>query len=68
MHPIHDAWSYHVLYQEEYYATHQFFLTNRSLYLLVWSVKDGVAGLHSLKPWLENIEVGASFQKKLILN
>ena len=44
-------------HQEEYYATHQCFLTNRSLYLLIWNVEDGKAGLHSLKPWLENIEV-----------
>lgn len=42
--------------QEEYYATHQCFLTRRSLYLLVWSVMDGKEGLRSLKPWLENIE------------
>ena len=43
--------------QEEYYATHQCFLTNRSLFLLVWNVMDGEAGLLSLRPWLENIEV-----------
>ena len=42
--------------QEEYYATHQCFLTNRSLYLLIWNVEDGENGLVSLKPWLENIE------------
>ena len=40
--------------QEEYYATHQCFLTSRSLYLLVWNVVDGLVGL---RPWLENIEV-----------
>ena len=43
--------------QEEYYATHQCFLTARSLFLLVWNVTDGEAGLLSLQPWLENIEV-----------
>ena len=46
-----------VCVQEEYYATHQCFLTKRSLFLLVWNVKDGEAGLLSLRPWLENIEV-----------
>ena len=46
-----------VILQEEYYATHQCFLTNRSLFLLVWNVMDGEAGLLSLRPWLENIEV-----------
>lgn len=42
--------------QEEYYATHQCFLTRRSLYLLLWNVMDGEEGLRSLKSWLENIE------------
>lgn len=42
--------------QEEYYATHQCFLTKRSLYLLVWNVQDGEEGVKALKPWLENIE------------
>lgn len=41
--------------QEEYYATHQCFLTKRSLYLLLWNVQDGEDGLKSLQPWLENI-------------
>ena len=44
------------LLQEEYYATHQCFLTRRSLYLLLWNVKHGEEGLKSLKPWLEKIE------------
>ena len=43
-------------FQEEYYATHQCFLTKRSLYLLLWNVIDGEKGLQRLKPWLENIE------------
>ena len=42
--------------QAEYYATHQCFLTKRSLYVLVWDVQDGEAGLLKLQPWLENIE------------
>ena len=46
-----------LLSQEEYYATHQCFLTNRSLFLLVWNAVDGEAGLLSLRFWLENIEV-----------
>ena len=37
-------------------ATHQCFLTKRSLYLLVWDIQDGEAGVRSLKTWLENIE------------
>lgn len=46
--------------QEEYYPIHQCFLSKRSLYLLVWSVQDGEAGVRRLKTWLENIEGCAS--------
>ena len=45
--------------QEEYYATHQCFLSNHSLYLLVWNVTEGEAGVADLKPWLNNISVRA---------
>ena len=41
--------------QEEYYATHQVFLSKRSLYLAVWNVKEGEKGIAELKPWLNNI-------------
>ena len=53
--------------QEEYYATHQCFLSNRSLYLLIWSVKDREAGLYSLGKWLENIEGRAPSSPVLII-
>ena len=43
--------------QEEYYATHQCFLSKRSLYLLVWNVTEGDEGVADLKPWLNNISV-----------
>ena len=45
--------------QEEYYATHQCFLSKRSSYLLVWNVTEGDAGVADLKPWLNNISVRA---------
>ena len=45
--------------QEEYYATHQCFLSKRTLYLLVWKVTEGDAGVADLKPWLNNISVRA---------
>ena len=45
--------------QEEYYATHQCFLSKRTLYLLVWNVTEGDAGVADLKPWLNNISVRA---------
>ena len=41
--------------QEEYYATHQCFLSKRSLYLVVWKVTEGAAGIAGLKPWLDSI-------------
>ena len=47
------------LMQEEYYATHQCFLSRRSLYLVVWRVTDGRRGVEELKPWLLNIQVAA---------
>ena len=41
--------------QEEYYATHQVFLSKRSLYLAVWNVLKGRKGIEELRPWLNNI-------------
>ena len=43
--------------QEDYYATHQCFLSRMSLYLLVWRLIDGEHGVASLTPWLDNIAV-----------
>jgi len=43
--------------QEEYYATHQCFLSRRSLYLVVWNVTHFMEGAEELKPWLLNIQV-----------
>ena len=37
--------------------THQCFLTNRALYILVWNVLDGDAGVQSLSVWLQNLQV-----------
>ena len=41
--------------QEEYHAIYQCFFSKRSLYLLVWNVTEGDAGIAGLKPWLNNI-------------
>ena len=43
--------------QEEYYVTHQCFLSTRSLYLVVWNVMKGEKGIEELGPWLHNIQV-----------
>ena len=49
--------------QEEYYATHQCFLSERSMYLLLFNLKqglrDGEACISELKPWLDNITLRA---------
>jgi internalin A len=44
--------------QEIYHATHQFFLTNRSLFLLVWNVRIGYEA-SKLDYWLETIHAKA---------
>jgi small GTP-binding protein len=45
--------------QEEYYVTHQCFLSTRSLYLVVWDVEKGEEGVEQLGPWLHNIQARA---------
>nr|CDP90956.1 Bm6044, isoform b [Brugia malayi] len=45
--------------QREYYATHQYFLSRRSLYILVWKVTDGETALPDLRQWLVNIQARA---------
>lgn len=47
--------------QEEYYVTHQCFLSSRSLYLAVWNVTHGEKGIEDLGPWLHNIQVHKSY-------
>lgn len=42
--------------QREYYATHQYFLSKRSIYLVVWKITDGEKGVDGLHPWLLNIQ------------
>jgi len=44
--------------QREYYATHQYFLSKRSLYLVVWRIPDGQRGINEILQWLVNIQVG----------
>ena len=53
--------------QEEYYATHQCFLTERSLYLLVWNITHGEEGVAELKPWLDNIALRAPNSRVIIV-
>ena len=45
--------------QEEYYSTHQCFLSQRSLYLLLFNLKHGDSGMEELRPWLNNLALRA---------
>ncbi|CAG0916811.1 unnamed protein product [Notodromas monacha] len=45
--------------QQEYYATHQYFLSRRSLYLVAWRITDGEVGVRDLHQWLINIQARA---------
>lgn len=42
--------------QREYYATHQYFLSKRSLYLVIWRITDGFKGISEIFQWLINIQ------------
>lgn len=42
--------------QKEYYVTHQYFLSKRSLYLVVWKITDGFKGISEIFQWLVNIQ------------
>ena len=41
--------------QKEYYATHQCFLSQESLYLLLFNLRHGREGVKELQPWLNNL-------------
>ncbi|XP_068716726.1 leucine-rich repeat serine/threonine-protein kinase 2-like isoform X1 [Montipora capricornis] len=41
--------------QEDFYATHQCFLSTLALYLLVWNLEEGESGIEMLKSWLDTI-------------
>ena len=53
--------------QEKYYATYQCFLTERSMYLLMWNITHGEVGIRELKPWLDNIAFRAPSSKVIIV-
>ncbi|ESO88800.1 hypothetical protein LOTGIDRAFT_125534, partial [Lottia gigantea] len=41
--------------QEDFYSTHQCFLSNRAVYLVVYDVTRGISEIDQLQPWLSNI-------------
>jgi GTPase SAR1 family protein len=52
---------------DEYYVTHQCFLTNRALYLLVWKLTDKEQGIEGLSVWLRNLQAGAPYAQVIII-
>lgn len=53
--------------QREYYATHQYFLSKRSIYLVVWKITDGEKGVEGLHSWLLNIQSRAPNSPVIII-
>ncbi|KMQ95071.1 leucine-rich repeat serine threonine-protein kinase 1-like protein [Lasius niger] len=53
--------------QREYYATHQYFLSKRSLYLVVWRITDGFKGVSEIFQWLVNIQSRAPNSPVIII-
>ncbi|KAF2362731.1 Ankyrin repeat [Trinorchestia longiramus] len=53
--------------QKEYYATHQYFLSKRSLYLVVWKITDGERAIDQILQWLVNIQARAPNSAVLIV-
>lgn len=53
--------------QEEFYATHRYFLSKRSLYLVVWRLTDGINGILGIQQWLVNIQSRASGSPVIIV-
>ncbi|XP_063446430.1 leucine-rich repeat serine/threonine-protein kinase 1-like isoform X1 [Mytilus trossulus] len=53
--------------QKEYYATHQYFLSPRSLYLVMWKVTSGELGVFGIWQWLVNIQARAPGAPVLIV-
>lgn len=41
--------------QEDYYATHQVFLSTLALYILVWNMTEQLDGVQQLEGWLDTI-------------
>uniref|UniRef100_K1R5J3 non-specific serine/threonine protein kinase n=1 Tax=Magallana gigas TaxID=29159 RepID=K1R5J3_MAGGI len=53
--------------QKEYYATHQYFLSPRSLYLVMWKLTDGEQGIQTIWQWLVSIQARAPGSPVIII-
>lgn len=53
--------------QEEFYSTHRYFLSRRSMYLVVWRLTDGLNGIMGIQQWLVNIQSRAPSSPVIIV-
>lgn len=53
--------------QQEFYATHRYFLSKRSMYLVVWRLTDGESGVDGIQQWLVNIQSRAPSSPVIIV-
>lgn len=53
--------------QQEFYATHRYFLSRRSMYLVVWRLTDGISGIQGIQQWLVNIQSRAPSSPVIIV-
>lgn len=47
----------HIYIQDVYHTTHQCFYSKRSMYLALFRLCDGEAGIEELEQWLRNVQV-----------
>ena len=52
---------------EDYTSTHNCFLLQRSLYLLLFNLKCGSKGIHEVKVWLESITHEAPYSSVMVI-
>ena len=52
---------------EDYQATHHCFLSQRSLYVLLFNLNDGCEGVYDLKPWLKSISHQAPYSALIVI-
>ena len=53
--------------QREYYATHQYFISKRALYLVCWKLTEQEKGINEIMTWLINIQTRAPGSPVIII-
>ena len=52
---------------EDYQVTHHCFLSQRSLYVLLFNLNDGCESVYELKPWLKSVSHQAPFSALIVV-